>query len=119
MPAPFDPGSMRHRLTIQSVVVTTPTPSPAGVPPQTDAEAWEDIGECWGKIEPQRIRRSLGFDAPKDSVWSLVTIRNPGFTLTSNHRFLFQGRILVIDGAQRVDERTELLSVEVTENPNA
>lgn len=118
MAKPIDVGSLRHRVTLQSVVSTTPEPSPAGVPPQTIAETWESGQSYWAKVEPQRIRRSIGVDTPTSSLWSLVTMRNPGIEIRSgHHRLLLGERVLVIDGVQRLDERNEFLEIECTENP--
>lgn len=115
-----DLGRFRHRLTLQSVVTADPEPSPAGVPPQTVAETWVSGATYWAAIEPQRIRRSIGVDAPTSSLWSLVTMRNPGVPISTvtNRLVHSDGRVFVIDGVQRVDELPAYLSIEVTEVPS-
>jgi head-tail adaptor len=112
-----DLGQLRHRITLQSPTLLDQVVSPAGVPPQTSDEDWTPVGTFWAYVEPQRVKRTIGFDAPRTSLWYRVVLRNPGFPVTNRHRIVYQGtRILLIDSVQRVDERSAYLELEVTEN---
>lgn len=94
----IDVGSLRHRVTVQSVTRTQ------GANGEVQ-EAWADVRSVWAKVEPVSARELYAAQQAQVAVSHRVTMRYQSDLTALSHRLVFEGRYLAIAGLRDLDER--------------
>ncbi len=105
--AAFDPGRLRHRVTIEQ---------PVGTPDDGGGEtlAWETLAAVWAEVMPVKAAESAAGDHEVTRATHRVTLRWRG-DVTGGMRVLHRGRVLRIATASDPDETRRLLVAMATE----
>ena len=101
-------GKLRKRITIQT---PSTTQNAIGEP----IASWADTITVWGSIEPLKIRERIAAAQVDTENMSRVTIRYPGFVVTSAMRLKYGTRYFSIQGASNLDERNRTVEIQCVE----
>jgi SPP1 family predicted phage head-tail adaptor len=108
-------GSLRKRVTVQQR--STSVDSFGG-----QAQTWIDICTVWAEIRTLNGRELMAASAMQSEVSHEITVRyrseltNP--KAVAAMRILFKGRIFNIHSSVNVDERNEIITLQVSEGVN-
>jgi len=109
---PVKIGALRHRITIQSLLL-----APDGQGGNT--EVWTDLCEIWADVQPVSSNERLYARQLQYTRSHKVIIRNLedlDVGVTHTHRFLFDQRTFHIKGIRRLDEKRFWLILDAEEN---
>ncbi|MEM7303626.1 MAG: phage head closure protein [Pseudomonadota bacterium] len=102
-----DPGGLRHRLILEQ---RTDTPDGAG----GITESWTELGRIWGRVSPVSPSSGTTEDQVQETMRHRVIVRFRQ-DITSDCRFLFEGRELRILTVHDPDESKRYLICAVDE----
>lgn len=110
MPATFDPGTLRHRVTWQTLDQSAVDALNQPV------DTWTSVGTFWARVEPLTGMELYNARQLKATTGYKITMRNVG-ALKPSDRLLFEGtgRVFGLDQVYRVDERNAYLSIHASE----
>jgi SPP1 family predicted phage head-tail adaptor len=104
----MDIGSMRHKITLQSLDKTA-----------TDGggnynEVWDNVADVWAKVSPISGQQFIIAGQHNQQLTHTVSMRYRA-DITPAMRFLYRGRILRIQYIQNIDERNIELRINCIE----
>jgi len=109
----IEAGALRHRLSIEHLVAGSPTQDAGG---EVD-QAWVELAEVWGSIEPLRGRELIAAQQAQSETTGTIRIRYRA-GITSKMRVVFRARIFEILGVVNPMERNVELVLSVREGPS-
>lgn len=108
-------GSLRHRVTIQTLDAESPSQDAGGAPNDT----WSDVKTVWAAVEPLRGRELLAAQQVASEVTGTIRMRyEAGQGVTAKHRCKFGTRYYDILAVVNPTERNKELLLYVREGPN-
>lgn len=105
-------GKLRNRVVLQ---LNTPAGNTVG----QAKPAWSDVGTYWAEVRPLSGREAIVADRLKSTATLVVSMRHSGLSIDpAVHRIRFGTRILNIESAINVDERSREWTLMVREVRN-
>lgn len=106
-------GKLNHRVTIEQLVVGSPSVTAIGEPDAT----WTTFATVWAGIEPLRTRELIAAQAVQSETTGTIRMRYLA-GVTAAMRVVYGSRVFQILGIQNINEADRELLLTVSEGPS-